>query len=291
MKQVFITVLLAAALASPALPADAPTKHAGTPNEYTITVIPYYSPEKLWARFAPFVDYLKQTTGQPWELKLYHNHEAVLTALCGGDVSLALLGPVPLGRVMESCNAGIVAVALGKDGKPFYHSVLLTADPAVTSLAALRGKRFGLFKGSTAAHIFPLKMLSQAGIGEKDIQEVFYESQDHLLEALMSREISGAGVKESLYRKFAKEQLRVLKTSELLPGFAVAAGPKVAEAVKKRFAKAVTSLRPLADKDDQARTNNWDDEIKFGLIPPPEGFQASIQRVRTVTSEFLHADR
>ena len=286
-----MTVLLLLGLTAPAFPAEAPKAPAARANEHTITVIPYYSPEKLWARFSPFVDFLKKTTGHPWELKLYHNHDAVLQALCGGDVSLALLGPVPLGRAMESCNASVLAVALGRDGKPFYRSVVLTADPAVTSLASLRGRRFGLFKGSTAAHIFPLKMLSDAGVAEKDLQTVFYESQDRILEALLGREIAGAGVKESLFRKFAPEQLRMLKASEPLPGFAVAAGPKVPDAVKKRFADAVMTLRPLEDKVAQARTRDWDDEIKFGFILPPADFAASVRRVRTVTSEFLHADR
>src|SRR5512137_2206836 len=98
--------LAVAALAAAERPASPPAKQA---SEYTLTIIPYYSPEKIWIKFSPLIEHLKRTTGLPWELKLYHNHEALLEGLCRGDVSFALLGPVPLGRAIDQCNVGITA--------------------------------------------------------------------------------------------------------------------------------------------------------------------------------------
>ena len=260
-------------------------------RRYTITVIPYYSPEKIWVKFSPFVEYLKRDTGLPWELKLYHNHESLLAGLCGGEVSFALLGPVPMGRAVERCNARIAAVALGKDGDPFYRSVILTSDPSVRSLERLRGKRFGLFRGSTAAHIFPLKMLEVAGVMANDIVPVFFESQERIMNALLEREVAGAGVKENLYLKFKEDRLRILKTSDKLPGFALAVSPAADATAAKALVGSLLPLNPRKSPKHRHLMQDWDDEIKNGFIPPPPDFGASVKNALSVYNEIIHEDR
>jgi len=295
MRTLWTAVITTVALLLPLTAAAAGTP--GTPasgkkaNEYAITVIPYYSPEKLWTRFAPFVDHLKKETGLPWELKLYHDHETLLNGLCSGEVSLALLGPVPLGRAMKRCGVDIVAVPVGKDGKPVYRSIIITSDPAVTTLGGLRQKRFALFKGSTAAHVVPLKMLRDAGLTEGDIVPVLLESQDHIINALLSRDVAAAGVKEALYRKFEGDPLRVLKTSDPLPNFAFAAAPGLNDRTRKRFADALLKLRPQTYPKDRELVQDWDDEIKNGFIIPPADFRAAVLNMLAAYEEIMHADK
>jgi ABC-type phosphate/phosphonate transport system substrate-binding protein len=191
---------------------------------------------------------------------------------------------------MDRCNAGIVAVAVGKDGKPFYRSVVLTADPSVRRLPDLKGKKFGLFKGSTASHILPLKMLHSAGLQDADIIPVYYDSQDHILNALLDRSIAGAGVKESLYQKFRNEALRVLRTSEPLPGFALATSPSARPAATKALQDAILRLDPLKQPQDRQLMQEWDDEIKNGFVRPPSAFRADVMNVLSVYREILHED-
>lgn len=279
------------AMACPAMAAEQPALPGGAPlSPYTLTVIPYYSPEKIWVKFAPFIEYLRKETGHPWELKLYHNHPSLLKGLCSGEVSFALLGPVPLGRAITQCNAGIVAVALGKDGRPYYRSVILTGDPAVRSLEALKGRRFALFKGSTAAHVLPLRMLRDAGLKEGDYTPVFYESQDRIMNALLGREVAGAGVKESLYLKFRNEALLPLKASEALPGFALASGPSVGAAAQKLLAGALIRLDPKTSANDRQLMQDWDDEIRHGFVAPPPDYRASVLNVLSLYREIVHED-
>jgi phosphonate transport system substrate-binding protein len=282
-------LLCAMILSLPAQAAEAPEKQAAqAPSLYTVTVVPYYSPEKIWTKFSPLIDYLRKTTGQPWQLKLFRNHESLLEGLCSGEVSFALVGPVPLARVIDRCGAGVAAVALGRDGKPFYQSVLLTADPRVTSPGGLKGHPFALFKGSTASHVYALKMLHDAGLKDDDIMPVYFESQDHIMNALLAGSVSGAGVKMSLYEKFRDQPLRVLMTSNELPGFAFAVAPGLNEAVRKQFTAALLRLHPLADESDRRLVKDWDDEIKNGFILPPAGFDRSVAGVFAVYREILH---
>jgi phosphonate transport system substrate-binding protein len=268
-----------------------PQAAAATTSEYTISVIPFYGPEKIWALYTPFIDFLKESTGKPWALKLFATHKALIDGLCTGQVSLALLGPVPMGKVMEQCQAEPLLVARAKDGTPYYRSIVVSIDPMITSLTGLKGTRFGLFKGSTAAHILPRQILRQAGIQKGDIVPVFFESQDHIVNALLSRQISAAGLKEALFQKFKDVGFRVLATSEPLPNFAFAAAPAAHPAVKELFTQTLLRLQPATNEADKKRMATWDDEIKNGFIPPPDTFRAAVKDLLVITDEIMREDR
>lgn len=282
----FLLLLTGFGAAEPASSSPADEK-----SEYTISVIPFYSPEKIWTLYSPFVDFLRVSTGKPWELKLYSSHDKLIEGLCGGKVSLALLGPVPMGRVMEKCNAEPVAVALSQDGTPFYRSVLVTSDPTINSLEGLRGKKVGMFKGSTAAHILPRKLLREAGLGKGEIVPVFYEGQDQIVNALLARQIVGAGLKEGLFKKFKGAELRALKTSEPHPNFAFAASPGLSAETRALFADTLLRLHPATSEKDAKRMAIWDEEIRNGFVAPNASYRSSIKEVVSLTNEIMREDR
>ncbi|MDH4161820.1 MAG: PhnD/SsuA/transferrin family substrate-binding protein [Nitrospirota bacterium] len=293
MKKIFClcsTLFLLLMSAGPGQAAET-TATPPTDSPYTLTVIPFYSPEKLWALYSPLITYLKRSTGQPWELKLYHDHDTLIEGLCKGDVAIALLGPVPMGRANRRCWAKPVLVALDKGGDPFYRSVIVTNDPSVTSLAMLKGKKFGLFKGSTAAHILPLKMLKDAGLGSGAVQPIFFEGQDRIMTALLTREITAAGMKEALYRKFEKESIKPLKMSDPLPNFALTASPAVNPQIYQELVKALLVLKPLQDPADGRAVRDWDDEIKNGFMLPDADFLPSVIRLHNIYQEIMHEAR
>lgn len=268
--------------------ADADSPPASAPVS-TVAIIPFYSPEKIWSLYTPFIDYLKSETGLPWELKLYPDHNSLIEELCGGQLAIALLGPIPLGRVLEKCGATPTLVALDKEGNPTYRSIMISGDPAVKELGDLKGKKFGFFKGSTAAHIVPLKMLLDNGLGNA-IQPVFLESQDRIMTALLTNELAGAGVKEGLYRKFKSEPLRVLQSSSPLPNFAFCPAPALPAALKERFAAALLKLQPRTSPVDRERVGSWDDEIKNGFVAASPDYVESVRQLHHVYHEVTHED-
>lgn len=273
---VFASAILAAlfAVTAPNVSAAQPAK--GQSTAYTFAVIPYYTPEKIWTLFSPFVDYLNKTTGHQWKLKLYHNHEEFVEDMCNGNISLAFTGPVPLGRAYNRCGTKPLLVALNKGGKSDYHSVLVTTDPTVKSISDLKGKTVGFFKGSTAAHILPVKMLKNSGISLSDIQPVFLESQDRIFTSLLSGELAAGGMKEALYRKGGVKLFRVLATSEALPNFALASSPSLPDKVQSRLVSSLRNLKPLTSSNDAEFVKTWDDEIKYGFIDPPKDFLPAV---------------
>jgi phosphate/phosphite/phosphonate ABC transporter binding protein len=275
-------------------PGSAPAEtQPSLPSRHSITVaiIPFYSPEKIWLLYSPFIEYLKTATDLSWELKLYPDHNSLIEDLCSDKIDIALLGPVPMGRVNQRCGVNPFLAALSKDGKPSYHSVLVTGDLMVTALRNVRGKKIGFFKGSTAAHIMPMKMLKDAGLGMEAFHPVFFESQDRIMTALLTREISAAGVKEALYRRFKDEPLRVLKTSDDLPNFAFCASPALPPEVRERFIAVLTKLKPLSNGKDAATTRIWDDEVKNGFMLPTKAYLESVLKLNSVYQEIMHEAR
>lgn len=284
-----VALLLASVLAGAVPAAAAGPKPAGPTK--TLAVIPYYGPEKMWQLFSPLVEYLRRETGEPWELKLFPNHRETLAAVCGGKVDVTLLGPVPLGEAYETCGAAPFLVPLGKDGLPAYHSMLVTSDLSVTSVAQLRGKKIGFLRGSTAAHTLPLKMLRDAGLGPGSYEAVFLPSQDKMMTALLDGAITGAGFKEALFRRFEREHLRLLRTSDPVPNFAFAALPSQPPAFREKFVAALTRLRPRERAGDAAVVKAWDDEVRNGFVLPAADFLPAVRRVHQLSRTLAHEDR
>ena len=262
-----------------------------SPGAPTLAIIPFYNPERMWQLYSPLIDYLRRETGEAWQLKLYPNHDSMTEGVCRGEVDVALLGPAPLGRVNRACGVVPFLVPLGKDGKPVYHSMLLSTDPAVTTVTGLRGKRVGLMKGSTAAHIIPMKMLRDADLSPESFESVFFESQDKIMTALLSQQVSGAGVKETLYRRFEKESVRLLQTSEPLPNFAFAALPSQPPARRERFVAALLKLKPRENAADAGAVAGWDDEIRNGFMLPGPDFLPAVLRVDEIARSFMNESR
>lgn len=289
-RRTIATLVFLGLAAFPSLPSAADPA-VPPPATRKLAVIPFFIPERMWQLYAPVIDYIRRETGEPWELKLYPNHESMLEGVCRGEVDVSLLGPVPLGRVNRTCGILPFLVPLGKEGQPTYHAMLLSGDPAVTAVAGLRGKKVGFYKGSTAAHVLPLKMLRDAGLHPGAFEPVFFESQDRIMTALLSREVAGAGVKEALYRRFEKEPVRLLATSEELPNFAFAALPSQPPALRKRLIAALLKLRPLESAADAALVKGWDDEIKNGFVVPGPDFLPAVLKVHDIYETIMHESR
>lgn len=248
--------------------------------------MPYYTPEKIWHLYEPFVDYLNKTTDIKWELKLYHNYESIIQGICGGEISVALLGPVALGKAYEKCRAKPLLVSLGKDGAPYYRSVIITNDFDINSLKDLKEKKFALLKGSTAADVVPRKMLADEGITFEFISPVFYESHDRIINALLTNDVTAAGVKESMYEKFRDSKLKILKRSWPLPNYAFCAQPSFSKQTAGKFINALLRLKPLSSPDDKNKVRNWDDEVKNGFILPTEYYQQNIMKLHDLYKEY-----
>lgn len=269
-------LVLWTSLAFAASPQAPGTGEGAGASAYTFAVIPYYGPEKIWPLFSPFVDYLKKTTGQPWRLKLYPNHEEFMAAIGKGEISMALLGPAPLKMAYQKWGAKPILVALTRNGKPVNHSVIVTNERSFKTLADLKGKKIGFLKGSSTSYLVPVKMLKNAGLALSDITPVFLPSQDRIMSALLSGEIDAGALMESMYQKFQKDNLKVLGISMPMPNFALCALPSFPVKARERLITNLLKLKPHVVSRDAEIVKEWDEEIKHGFMVPADDFLPAI---------------
>ncbi len=123
------------------------------------------------------------------------------------------------------------------------------------------------------------------------INRFFFESQDRILTKLLAGEIDGAGLKESLFRKFNRPPLRILKVSDPMPNFAFCAKPSWQTPARKAFISALRKLNPAENTLHAEVVKNWDDEIKNGFVLPDKRFLPDSLRLHEMYEEMARDAR
>jgi phosphonate transport system substrate-binding protein len=276
-----LTIIIATAILCLALTS------AFAENKIHIGILPFYSSDKIWLFYKPFIDYLNKTTGIAWELKLYYNYDAFVNGICKGEFSIGYLGPIPFGQAHEKCKVKPLLVTLNSDGKPFYRSVIFSADKSIGSVEDLKGKKiaFGI-KSSTAAHVVPRKMLEDKGITMDMIKPVLFKNHADIINAVLSGQAEAGAVKESGLKTFGPLSLKKLMLSELIPHHTFCASPNINTDIEKRFINALLKLKPLKNIADKEITKNWDPELKYGFALPPEKYIQEATRLLQLYKKY-----
>jgi ABC-type phosphate/phosphonate transport system substrate-binding protein len=112
-----------------------------------------------------------------------------------------------------------------------------------------------------------------------------------MMTALLDGSIAGAGFKEALFRRFEKDGLHLLRTSDPVPNFAFAALPSQPPAFRERLVAALMKLHPRENAADAATVKAWDDEVKNGFMLPGPDFLPAVRRLHQLSRALAHEDR
>ncbi|MFW5824747.1 MAG: phosphate/phosphite/phosphonate ABC transporter substrate-binding protein [Marinobacter sp.] len=169
--------------------------------------------------FGPFAEAFRETTGLELEMFSLSNRTAAGTALQYDDVELVFAGPSEFVLFDRDSDIEILfAIERPHYGSSFY----VPADSDIESLSDLKGKRVALKDtGSTSGHIFPSKMLVDAGLDIKRDVEVIMAG-DARIAALVNGDVAamGGGNRdiEEIEEMDPDGEYRVVATSDVLPG-------------------------------------------------------------------------
>ncbi|MFZ6748901.1 putative selenate ABC transporter substrate-binding protein [Undibacterium sp. Ren11W] len=191
---------------------------------FKVTAIPDESPTELARKAAPLVKYLEKTLGMKVEFTPVTDYAASVEALANKQVDLAWYGGFTF--VQASVRSGgkvIPLVQREEDAK--FRSVFITSDPAIKTLADLKGKNvsFGS-QSSTSGHLMPRSFLLQANIDpDKDFKRVAYSgAHDATIAAVVAGKVDAGALNISVWEKFVADgkvdtnKVRVFYTT---PGF------------------------------------------------------------------------
>lgn len=181
--------LAAIAFAALATPSFAQMK------ELKVSAIPDESPTELQRKFAPLGKYLEKEIGMPVSFVPVTDYAGVVEALAAKRIDMAWLGGFTFVQAkLRTGGTAIPLVQRVEDEK--FTSRFITADPAIKTLADLKGKTFAFGSpSSTSGHLMPRYYLLQAGLTpEKDFKTVAFSGAHDATVAFVQSGRADAGV-------------------------------------------------------------------------------------------------
>lgn len=175
---------------------------------FRITAIPDESPTELARKAGPLVKYLESKLGMKVEYTPVTDYAAAVETLVNRKVDMAWFGGFTF--VQSSVRSGgktIPIVQRAEDEK--FRSVFITTDPAIQTLADLKGKdvSFGS-QSSTSGHLMPRSFLLEAGVNpDKDFRRVaFSGAHDATIAAVASGKVQAGALNISVWEKFVADK-------------------------------------------------------------------------------------
>ncbi len=175
---------------------------------FKITAIPDESPTELARKAAPLVKYLEGKLGMKVEFTPVSDYAASVEALANKQVDMAWFGGFTF--VQANVRSGGKAVPLvQREEDEKFKSVFITSDPAVKTLADLKGKTvsFGS-QSSTSGHLMPRSFLLDAKIDpDTDFKRVAYSgAHDATIAAVAAGKVDGGALNISVWEKFVADK-------------------------------------------------------------------------------------
>ncbi len=191
---------------------------------FKVTAIPDESPTELARKAAPLVKFLEKTLGQKVEFTPVSDYAAAVEVLVNKQVDLAWYGGFTFVQANARSGGKVIPLVQREEDEKF-RSVFITSDPAIKTLADLKGKTvsFGA-QSSTSGHLMPRSFLLQAHIDpDKDFKRVAYSgAHDATIAAVAAGKVDVGALNISVWEKFVAEgkvdtaKVKVIYTT---PGF------------------------------------------------------------------------
>ncbi|HEX5393341.1 MAG TPA: putative selenate ABC transporter substrate-binding protein [Rhodocyclaceae bacterium] len=164
-------------------------------NVLRVSAIPDEAPTELQRKFAPLGKYLEKELGMPVKFVPVSDYAAVVESLATKKLDLAWLGGFTFVQAKLRTNGSAIPLVQREEDSKFT-SRFITADPAITSLAQLKGKTFTFgAPSSTSGHLMPRYFLLKAGIdADKDFKTVAFSGAHDATVAFVAAGKAQAGV-------------------------------------------------------------------------------------------------
>jgi phosphonate transport system substrate-binding protein len=240
-----------ALLAAAALSA-ATARGQGTNRVFRITAIPDESPTELARKAAPLVQYLEERLGVKAEYTPVTDYAAAVEAMANRQVDLAWFGGFTFVQAQHRSGGKMIPLVQRVEDEKF-RSVFITTDPAITSLAALKGRTFTFgSQSSTSGHLMPRSFLLAAGIDpDRDLKRVAYSgAHDATVAAVASGKVDAGALNISVWDKLVADgkvdtgKVRVFFTTQPYFDYNWTVHADMPAAQRERLAKAFLDLTP-----------------------------------------------
>ena len=219
---------------------------------FKMTAIPDESPTELARKAVPLVKYLEQQLGMKVEFTPVSYYAAAVEALVNKQVDMAWYGGFTFVQASIRSGGKVIPLVQREEDEKF-RSVFITSDPAIKTLADLKGKTvsFGS-QSSTSGHLMPRSVLLQANIDpDKDFKRVAYSgAHDATIAAVAAGKVDAGALNSSVWDKFVLEKkvdaskVKVIFTTPPYFDYNWTVHADMPAAQREKLTKAFLSLNP-----------------------------------------------
>jgi phosphonate transport system substrate-binding protein len=217
---------------------------------FRITAIPDESPTELARKAEPLVKYLEGKLGMKVEYTPVTDYAAAVETLVNKKVDMAWFGGFTFVQSHARSGGKTIPIVQREEDEKF-RSVFITTDPAIKSLADLKGKdvSFGS-QSSTSGHLMPRSFLLQAGLDpDKDFKRVAYSgAHDATVAAVASGKVQAGALNISVWEKLVADKkvdadrVRVFFTTPPYYDYNWTVHADMAPALREKLTQALLSL-------------------------------------------------
>jgi phosphonate transport system substrate-binding protein len=175
---------------------------------FRITAIPDESPTELARKAGPLVAYLEAKLGMKVEYTPVTDYAAAVEVLVNKKVDMAWFGGFTFVQAHARSGGKVIPLVQREEDEKF-RSVFVTADPAIKTLADLKGKDFSFgSQSSTSGHLMPRSFLLQAGVDpDKDFKRVaFSGAHDATVAAVAAGKVQAGALNISVWEKLVADK-------------------------------------------------------------------------------------
>ena len=199
---------------------------------------------EMYEKFLPLMDYLEQAVSRKIVLTVARDYQDALEMIKTGKAQLAYLDPAAYCEAAH--RDGVIPLARTiRNGAATYRSVLIVRrDSQVTKIIEARGKSLALGSiSSSSSYLIPVVMFKEVGIGLSDFTSVDYlEQEDRIALSVLSKRHDVGGLSERVARKYIKDGLKIINTSEPIPQYVLCASAKLPARLRDDVRQALVSI-------------------------------------------------
>jgi phosphonate transport system substrate-binding protein len=226
---------------------------------FRVTAIPDESPTELARKAAPLVKYLEGKLGMKVEFTPVTDYAAAVETLANRQIDMAWFGGFTFVQAQQRSGGKVIPLVQREEDEKF-RSVFITTEPAIKSLADLRGKTvsFGS-QSSTSGHLMPRSYLLAAGLDpDKDLKRVAYSgAHDATVAAVASGKVDAGALNISVWEKLIADKkvdpskVRAFYTTRAYFDYNWTVHADMPAPLREKLTKAMLDLSPATPEGKQ----------------------------------------
>lgn len=230
-------------------------------------IIPIYTPNLMYEKFQPLMDYLTRNTPYRFRMRLAKDYQGIISLLEDGSINIALLGGVSYVVARDKVNIVPILKPLNSQGKPFYRSIIVTRDDRdINNLSDLKGRSFAFGSQWSTTAIVSIYYLYYNGIELNSLSTYFHlRYGDSVVREVLKGNYDAGAVMETVIYNYKDKGLKFVFVSEPIPALPVVTRKDAPKELIDAVKRALLSLDP-DDPDHREMLKEWGEEIKYGFV-------------------------